>query len=140
MSYPIHLEEDKLSELKNLKKATKDSKILRRYQSIHMLHSGMSKKATAELLDVNIDTITDWVKLYHKAGLEGLSALHYAGRRKSVLDSIQNELSTCIHSEMISTIGQLQDFIDRKFGIRIEHSWLSRYCKKNSIALIRKQD
>jgi transposase len=69
-----------------------------------------------------------------------LSAFNYEGRRKSVLDSIQKELSNCIKTEMISTIAQLQDFIEKKFSIRIEHSWLSRYCKKNSIALIRKQD
>ena len=140
MSYLIELEENKLAELKDLKKTTKDSKILRRYQCIHMLHNGMKKKATAELLDVNIDTITDWVKLYNQSGLAGLSALNYEGRRKSVLSSIHAELSTYIQTEMISTIAQLQDFIDQKLGIRIEHSWLSRYCKKNSIALIRKQD
>ena len=140
MSYLIELEENKLAELKDLKKTTKDSKILRRYQCIDMLHNGMTKKATAELLDVNIDTITDWVKLYNQSGLAGLSALNYEGRRKSVLSSIHAELSTYIQTEMISTIAQLQDFIDQKLGIRIEHSWLSRYCKKNSIALIRKQD
>jgi transposase len=140
MSYSIHLEENKLAELKDLKKGTKDSKVLRRYQCIHMLHNGMTKKVTAELLDVNIDTITDWVKLYNHSGLAGLSAFNYEGRRKSVLDSIQKELSNCIKTEMISTIAQLQDFIEKKFAIRIEHSWLSRYCKKNSIALIRKQD
>lgn len=140
MSYLIELEENKLAELKDLKKTTKDSKILRRYQCIHMLHNGMTKKATAELLDVNIDTITDWVKLYNQSGFAGLSALNYEGRRKSVLSSIDAELSTYIQTEMISTIAQLQDFIDQKLGIRIEHSWLSRYCKKNSIALIRKQD
>ena len=37
MSYLIELEENKLAELKDLKKTTKDSKILRRYQCIHML-------------------------------------------------------------------------------------------------------
>ena len=85
MSYLIQLEENKLAELKDLKKTTKDSKILRRYQCIHMLDNGMTKKATAELLDVNIDTITDWVKLYNRSGLGGLSTLNYEGRRKSVL-------------------------------------------------------
>ncbi len=140
MSYLIQLEENKLAELKDLKKSTKDSKILRRYQCIDMLDKGMTKKATAELLDVTIDTITDWVKLYNQSGLSGLSVLNYKGRRTSVLNSIHAELSTYIQTEIISTIAQLQDFIDQKFGIRIEHSWLSRYCKKNFIALIRKQD
>jgi len=30
--------------------------------------------------------------------------------------------------------------IEKKHQLKIEHSWLSRYCKKNFIALIKKQD
>ena len=35
---------------------------------------------------------------------------------------------------------ELQMTIEKKHQLKIEHSWLSRYCKKNFIALIKKQD
>lgn len=134
----VLLDDLELSKLKELKKAPVVPKILRRYQCIHMLHNGLSKKMAAELLDVNIDTITDWTRLYFNKGLLGLGELNYKGRRISVLNSIQDELSSNIKIEKINTITHLQNFINKKFGIQIGYSWLSRYCKINSIHLNKK--
>lgn len=63
-SCQVHLSDLELVELKRIKREEKDSKILRRYQCFHMVHTGMRRKGIAELLDVYIDTIKDWVKVY----------------------------------------------------------------------------
>ena len=69
MSYQVNLSVTELAALKSMKREVKDAKLLRRYQCLHMLHTGMKRQDVAELLDVYIDTITDWVKLYESAAL-----------------------------------------------------------------------
>lgn len=45
-----------------------------------------------------------------------------------------------IENENINTINELLQKLIDTYEIEIEHSWLYRYCKKNSIALIKKHD
>lgn len=139
MAYSIALSSVEVIELKRLRRSEKDGKILRRYQCIWMAHESLPKKEIASTLGVNIDTVTDWIKLFNKDRLEGLSKLHYEGRRPSALDAIKDLLIKHIREQSISKLSELQYFLKTKHSIVVEHSWLSRYCKKNSIALIKKQ-
>jgi transposase len=105
-----------------------------------MKDQGLSNQNISKILDVHIDTITDWFKIYTVSGLNGLCELHLKNRKKSKLDEHKDELIKLIETKSISTISEFQNYISNLFGITIEHSWLSRYCKKNSIALIKRQD
>ncbi len=140
MSYQVILSKIDLDIIKTKKRKERDAKLLRRYQCLSMLHENYPKKEVAKLLGVNIDTITDWVKIYTKSGLAGLGLLNYEGRRPSSLDQIKDELVDLIKKENINTMVQLQGKIKSNYKLDVEESWLGRYCKKNSISLIRKQD
>ena len=140
MSYQVILSKTDLDIIKMKKRGERDAKLLRRYQCLSMLHENYSKKEVAKLLGVNIDTITDWVKIYTKSGLAGLGLFNYEGRRPSSLDQIKDELIDLIKKENINTMVQLQGKIKSNYKLDVEESWLGRYCKKNSISLIRKQD
>lgn len=140
MSYQVILSKTDLDIIKTKKRNERDAKLLRRYQCLSMLHENYPKKEVAKLLGVNIDTITDWVKIYTKSGLVGLGLLNYEGRRPSSLDQIKDELVDLIKKEKINTMAQLQVNIKNNYKLDVEESWLGRYCKKNSISLIRKQD
>jgi transposase len=140
MAYSIDLTAKEIVELKRLRRVEKDGKILRRYQCMWFAHEKFPKKEIASMLSVNIDTVTDWIKLFNKNGLDSLSKLHYKGRRPSSLDCVKVELLKYIKEQSVSQLSELQQFLSDQYSIKIEHSWLSRYCKKNSIALIIKQD
>jgi transposase len=140
MAYSIDLSSAEFLELKRLRRVEKDGKILRRYQCIWMMHENLPKKEIAATLGVNIDTVTDWIKLFNKSRLSGLCKLQYEGRRPSGLDAVKEVLIKYIKEQSVSKLSELQDFLETKHSIIVEHSWLSRYCKKNSIALIKKQD
>jgi transposase len=140
MAYSIDLTKEEVITLKKLRRTGQDGKILRRYQCIWLAHEKFPKKEIASMLAVNIDTVTDWIKLFNKSRLDGLSKLYYEGRRPSSLDAVKDLLLKHIKTEPISKLSELQHFLKTKHSIEIEHSWLSRYCKKNSIALIKKQD
>lgn len=139
MSYRVNLSAEELVELKKIKREVKDSKLLRRYQCLHMLHTGMKRQDVAELLDVYVDTVTDWVKLFQSVGLAGMGELKYDGRRPSALDGHKEKIKEHIRATPVSTISQLQGYLRTELQLEVEHSWLSRYLKKNSIALIKKQ-
>ena len=139
MSYTIVLSKSEVLLIAEKKRKEKDAKLLRRYQCLSMLHEQYPKKEIAGLLGVNIDTITDWIKIYNNKGLDGLGLLKYEGRRPSSLDSIREKIIGYVEKENITTLSQLQKIIEKKHHLKVEHSWLSRYCKKNFIFLTKKQ-
>lgn len=139
MAYTVNLTSAEELELKRLRRVEKNGKLLRRYQCLWMAHENFPKKEIASTLGINIDTVTDWIKLFNKGGLGGLRKLHYEGRRPSGLDSLKDVLIKYIQDKPVSKLSELQDFLKTKHSLVVEHSWLSRYCKKNSIALIKKQ-
>ena len=140
MAYQVVLSAAELTIVKEKKRKEKDAKLLRRYQCLSLLHDRYPKKEVARILHVHIDTVTDWVKLYLKDGLPSIGLLKYEGRRPSALDGIKEQLTAYVKKENISSLSELQTMIEKRHHLKIEHSWLSRYCKKNFISLIKKQD
>ena len=66
MTQKINLEEAQQIELKERLKSERDSKIWRRLKCIEMKHKGHKHKEIAALLDVTIDTITDWLFFFNE--------------------------------------------------------------------------
>jgi transposase len=140
MSINISIPKADLAIITKKRKTEPKSKFQRRYQCLWMLNENYLKKDIAILLGVNIDTITDWIKIYNQSGLEGLGLLHYDGRRPSQLDSVKSSIEKIISTQNVSRIKDLQALLINEHKIKVEHSWLYRYCKKNSICLIKNPD
>lgn len=139
MAYSIILSPLEITELKRLRRSEKDGKILRRYQYVWMAHENFQKKEIASTLGINIDTVTDWIKIFQKGSMDGLRTFHYEGRRPSCLDTVKDLLGEHVKSQPMCKLSELQHYLRAKHSLTVEHSWLSRYLKKNSIALIKKQ-
>jgi transposase len=138
MAITISIRSSDLSIINAKRKSEPLAKFQRRYHCLWLLNEGYLRGDIAKLLGVNIDTITDWIKLYNKEGLNGLGLLKYEGRRPSILDGVQDQIKDIVKNENIATIAELQERIKKKFQLEVEHSWLYRYCKKNSISLIKR--
>ena len=136
----IQLTEQQKKELQTKKKTEKSHKIQRRYMYVELSNSGMTNLNIASIIGVTNDTLTDWKDIFEEGGLEGLSSLNYAGRRESKLDKVKDKIIKKVNTDAVSTLKELQSYIFEQFNISIEQSWLSRYCKKNSISLTKKQD
>jgi transposase len=133
MTQKIKLEELQEKELKERLKSERDAKIWRRLKCIDLKQKGHKHKEIAEFLDVTIDTITDWLFLFNEGGFEDLCKLNYDGRRVSVLEEHKSSIEEKIDKENVPTIKSLQDWLKKELGIEIEHSWFSRWLKKNQI-------
>src|ERR1035438_4908105 len=77
MSFLIKLSHHDAIKLKRLLRETESSKVLKRYQCIHFKQQGIKNKDIALLLCVNIDTVTDWLKVFLEKGLMGLKEFDY---------------------------------------------------------------
>jgi transposase len=140
MSIQVSISNQDLVIISKKRKSEPKSKLLKRYQCLWMLHEQYFKKDIASTLGVHIDTVTDWIKIYNKSGLTGLGLYNYEGRRPSCLDKVKDQIEKIIVQENISRIKDLQAKLIEEFQLEVEHSWLYRYCKKNSICLTRSQD
>lgn len=138
--YNIELSEKAKQELQERLKKEKNNKIYRRLQCIHFKSLGFKHKVIAEALGVHVDTITNWIKLYKNKGFDGLCKLSYEGRRVSKLDNVLEDMKKYIEENNVDKLSMLQDYLLKEHNIYVEHSWLYRYCKKNSIYLIKKHD
>ena len=138
MSYQIILNKHEEQTLKNLIKNTERSKALKRYQCIHFKRQGLSNSQIAGLLCVNIDTVTDWIKIFLDKGLKGLGDFEYEGRRVSQLEDYKENIQLYVKDNIVSSMKELQSYILETFNLSVEHSWLFRYCKKNSITLTKR--
>ncbi len=122
MSYQIALIPVDQSIIKEKKRKEKDAKLLRRYQFFSMLNDQYSIKVVAGLLNVNIDTITDLIKIDNIEGLAGLGLLKFEGELSSALDSIKKQIVGYLQNENITTLSELQMTIEKKYQLKIEQS------------------
>jgi transposase len=133
MLYSVHLSPDQLLSLHSRMKKERDAKIFRRLQCIDFAATGCSNQDIARFLHVTPDTVTNWLRLFSVEGLEGICTLRYEDRRPSKLDTHKEELRVYVKTGKASKLTELQHHIKTTWGLVIEKSWLSRYCKKNSI-------
>lgn len=136
--YKINLTNKEKKGLKLRKKKEKNNKILKRLQCVDLKNKKFSNNKIADILDITNDTVTIWIKLFLEQGFDGLCKLHYEGRRPSQLDPYQKKIKAYVKTHNVSKAVELQDWLKNKYNITIEHSWFTRYCKKNFIFLTRK--
>lgn len=136
--YTIHLSRTELARLNQRRKQAKTKAISDRLHCIYLAHSGKGNQAITELLAVNKNSVTDWIKLYLDQGLDALCRPIDYDRRSSKLDAYIEAIKNDVQDHTISTLAELQDWIKTEYSIELEQSWLWRCCKKNSIYLTKK--
>jgi len=131
--------EDELILHKKIKEE-RDGRILKRYQCIMMNHQEIQNMNIARILGIQMNTVTIWVKIYLEEGLEKLSNLEFTGKRQSVLEDIKEEIKAQAETGIVSSMSELANWIKKEYNHEVETSWLGRWCKKNSIFLLKSQD
>lgn len=136
--YKIKLSPTELMELNKRKKQEKNTKMYYRLQSVYLAHEGRDNKEIIDILGVNKNSVTNWIKIYSEKGINELCKPIDYDRRSAKIDGYIDKIKQDIKDNTISTLSELQDLINKKYSLEIEQSWLFRCCKKNSIYLTRK--
>jgi transposase len=134
MAYRINLTDKQEKRLRRFVHEHKENKnLLRRAYCILLRNEGQKNENITRLLNVHEDTIADWLRIYRTRGLDELLTYKFHKRRKSKLDKYRSRIKKIASRKKISTIEQLQEAIEEKLSLKVEYSWLYRYCVKNSI-------
>jgi len=139
MAYQITLTFEEKKELFTRIKTEKRVKIHRRLKSIEYKIRGINNQDIATALDVRPETITQWLSLFANEGFKGLCHLKYEGRRPGKLAPHKEAIKAYIKEKAPSTLAQLNDWLKSTYGLTMDETWLSRYCKKNSLFPVKKQ-
>ena len=137
--YKIKLSKDELTKLNEKKKLEKNTKMYHRLQSVYLAHKGRDNKEITDILGVNKNSVTKWIKIYSKKGLNELCQPINYNRRSAKIDEHIDKIKQDIKDNTISTLAELQDWVKEKYSLEIEQSWLFRCCKKNSVCLTKKR-
>ena len=136
--YKIKLSQAELEDLNKRKIKEKNTKMYHRLQTIYLVNKGKHNKEIVDILEVNKNSITNWIKIYFEKGIDGLCQPINYDRRSSKIDKYVNKIKKDIKDNTISTLNELQGLINEKYSLKIEISWLFRCCKKNSICLTKR--
>ena len=136
--YKIKLSKDELAKLNEKKKQEKNTKMYHRLQSVYLAHKGRDNKEITDILGVNKNSVTKWIKIYSKKGLNELCQPINYNRRSAKIDDHIDKIKKDIKDNTISTLAELQEWVKKKYSLEIEQSWLFRCCKKNSVCLTKK--
>ena len=139
MTYRLKLKKAEQLKLEGLLINERDTKIWRRLKCIELKNEGHPCQEIAKLLDVTLDTITNWVRQYLDEGLKGLCELKYADRRPSQLAPYANEIKAYIQTGPLSNLGELSQWVKEQFKIECSPNWMGKWLKKSSMFPIKKR-
>ena len=140
MAYKIQFDEHLTTELHQRLSKQRDRKIYRRLLCLDWLRQGYSRQQIGAILQVSSYSVTQWIKRFIEGGLDRLCQLDYDGRRVSKLQPHRDAIKQQIQEDSVKTLVQLQHWLTEELGVFVEQSWLSRWLKKNSIALTKRLD
>lgn len=139
--YKICLNKKTEKQLKELLAEETNLKVWKRLKAIHLRKKQVPSREISQTLDVSLDTVTNWVKLFLSEGLKGLVHLRYESQGiKSSLSPYQESIRQLTKEVQIPTLSVLQSEIANRFGVEIGETGLYKWCKKNSICLSRRPD
>jgi transposase len=139
--YKIKLSPAELEELNRRRKNSRNKEISNRLQCIYLAHTGKGNKEISDILAINKNSATNWIKTYldKDKGLDELCREENFDRRISKIDDYIEAVKQDVRDNNITDLAGLKAWLNEKYAIELKESWLSRLCKKNSICLTRKR-
>ena len=124
--------------LKKSERNEKSGKILKRIYAFKLLYKKWKYNKIADFIGITNDTMTDWIEIYLKNGIENLIKLNYKGRIPSLsqkqLIELKKKQSTFLHAK------EAQNFIKNNYQIEYNINYVQELLKKNFNYPIKKQN
>ena len=136
--YKIKLSPRGLAKLQQRRKKEKNKAIADRLHCLYLAHTGKGNKEITEILAIHKNSVTNWIKIYLEKGLDALCRPENFDRRVSRIDDHLEHIKQDIQDHTITTLAELQHWIQKEYSLTMEQSWLWRCCKKNSIYLTKR--
>ena len=135
----INLSELEEKQLGELLLKNRDSKVYKRLLCIRLLNEGKKNKEVAEILDVTLETIKNWLVIYKRGGFVELTSM-YEEMRESSLNAYKDEILEFLTKNTVCTIWQVVDYVNNELGLMLKYHAVRNFLKKNSILFVRNQN
>lgn len=127
----INLTQQQKLELENAEKQIKQPQLLKRIQSIKLRDKGLSNLEIGDFLLMSDQTISNWVQLYLKKGLQALLQWDYKGKISILTINQQQELQKRNQEQPFEKAAEAKAFIKERFGHEFHLHWVQKLMKKN---------
>ena len=128
------------AQLKKAEKKVLSTKAYKRIQALRLVYKNWSYNSIAEFLNIDENTMSNWIKIYKTHGITGLIDLKYKGGQPRLNKKQLQELKQKA-KEGVFNIGQdLQKYIEEKFNITYNLSHIHLLSKKNFNYPLKKQE
>ena len=135
----INLSELEEKQLGELLLKNRDSKVYKRLLCIRLLNEGKKNKEVAEILDVTLETIKNWLVIYKRGGFVELTSM-YEEMRESSLNAYKDEILEFLTKNTVCTIWQVVDYVNNELGLMLKYHAVRNFLKKNFILFVRNQN
>jgi transposase len=126
----IKLSPEEYQQLLGAEKKYKNAKVYRRIQAFKMLHNGHINTEVAEFFSVDINTISDWITIYRKGGIESLLSFDYKGRPKKLNDKQISQLRNEASKGSFETAKDIWQYIKDNFGVEFRDDYVPKLANR----------
>lgn len=126
----IKLSPEEHQQLLSAEKKYKNAKVYRRIQAFKMLHNGHINTEVAEFFSVDINTISDWITIYRKGGIESLLSFDYKGRPKKLNDEQISQLRNEASKGSFETANDIWQYIKDNFGVEFREDYVPKLANR----------
>jgi transposase len=126
----IKLSPEEYQQLLSAEKKYKNAKVYRRIQAFKMLHNGHINTEVAEFFSVDINTISDWIAIYRKGGIEPLLSFDYKGRPQKLNDEQISQLRNEANKGSFETAKDIWQYIKDNFGVEFREDYVPKLANR----------
>lgn len=110
-------------------KQTDRRRISERIQAVLLLDAGHSRDQVAQIVHVNPKTISRWVDIFSRAGIDALCTLQYAGNRGALTPIQQEQLLDWLEAHERS-LRQAITWVEQEFQVHYTESGMRKLLQR----------
>ncbi len=110
-------------------KHTSERRISERIQAILLLDAGHNREQVARILHVNPKTITRWVQIFVRYGIDTLSTLHSGGNEPNLTQAEQQQLILWLDAG-VRTTKEAIAWVEQQFDLQYSESGMLKLLKR----------
>ncbi|MCR4313323.1 MAG: helix-turn-helix domain-containing protein [Candidatus Roizmanbacteria bacterium] len=136
----VKISKQEYNKLKKVEEQIDSKKAYRRIQAFKLIHKRWKYSAIAEFINVTNETISDWIRLYKKGGINGLVTLCYKGGQQKLNEKQLTELRKKASEGNFTFAKDIQNYIENNFKIKYGLRHVQLLSKKNFTYPLNKLD
>lgn len=118
-------------ELNNAELQLDKAQLIKRITAIKLRDKGLNNIEIGDILMKSDQTISNWVQIYLKEGLNSLLQWNYKGRPSILSIEMQEKLKERNARKAFDKASEVQAYIKEEFNIEYHLHWVQKLLKKN---------